>query len=365
VKAFEAAIRKALQKVDSSDAKVRARIYQSARDALAGSQQKQGVTGTDKAAQQHNLLEDLIGTIDREFAQSPPAAADVAPAAPFAPRPSKARHDPPPLSGAAPGHDPPPPDDAGLRAERVAPPGKPDGRRRRRKEPQADPLDDIAATGAKQPKKRRRPFWSLLLVAALTIAFVGIAALWVVYNGLMLTAEQRDTSVPNPPATVDGGDFAGGQSTDGSDPDEWINLFLPGDLSGVSQRGAATATLVEIGDSDALQIVSSDAGAEGEVLIELDPAVLQALAGSKSLVTVTARTSSDNASQMYVRCTLPGDEACGRHRFDVNFEVSDVVFSLDLEGKTLAGGPGYLAINSDISGGGQGVDIFAIRVRPQ
>ena len=67
---------------------------------------------------------------------------------------------------------------------------------------------------------------------------------------------------------------------------------------------------------------------------------------------------------MYVRCTLPGDEDCGRHRFNVNFEVSDVVFSLDLTGKTLASGSGFLAINSDISGNGQGVDVFAIRARP-
>ena len=122
---------------------------------------------------------------------------------------------------------------------------------------------------------------------------------------------------------------------------------------------------MEIGDSQALQIVSSDPGADGEVLFELDPGVLQTLAGNKSLVAVTLRTSSDTPSQMYVRCMLPGDESCGRHRFDVGYEVGDVVFSLDLTGKTLAGGPGFLAINSDIDGTGHGIDVFAIRVRPQ
>ena len=370
VKAFEAAIRKALHKVDSSDAKVRARIYQSARDALAGSQEKQGVTGTDEAARQYNQLEELIGAIDREYAQARPAAADVAPPAP--PAQGRSRREPPPIAAADPQPGPPQPEARGgfatvsagdtLRAERLAPPGQKESRRRRKKASAADPLDAVAAKGGKQPRKRRRPFWSLLLVAALAIAFVGMAALYVVFNGLFLTADQRDSSIPNPPATVDGGDFAGGGG--GADDGEWINIFLPDDLSGVSQRVGAQAAPVEIGRSEALQIISSDPGDEGEVLFEIDPAALQPLVGGKAMVVVTVRTSEDTPSQMYVRCTLPGDEDCGRHRFNVNFEVSDVVFSLDLTGKTLASGSGFLAINSDISGNGQGVDVFAIRARP-
>ncbi len=374
VKAFEAAIRKALQKVDSTDPKLRARIYQSARDALVGSQEKQGVTGTDTAARQASLLEELITSIDREFTGTGSAdmAADLGP-----PERASTRQEPPPLSGAQAHPGPPQPRNdapdqvpltagADLRAERVAPPGK-TKRTRRKKEPEGDPLDAVADKRGKDAKgaRRGRPVFSLMLVAALAIAFVGIAVLWVVFNGLLLTSDERDTSVPNPPATVDGGDFIGGEVADGSVSDNWTTLFMPDDLSGVAQRSNANAAVVDVGGNQALQIVSSDPGTDGEVLFELDPGVLQALVGNKSLVAVTLRTSSDTPSQMYVRCMLPGDESCGRHRFDVSYEVGDVVFSLDLTGKTLAGGPGFLAINSDINGTGHGVDVLAIRARPQ
>jgi hypothetical protein len=376
VKAFEAAIRKALQKIDSTDPTVRARIYESAREALSGSQAKQGVSVADATVQKRRL-DELIEDIDREFRQAgrPEAAETVsAPEPPDGRGRQAARQDPPPMldagadrssglrqSAASSASQP-----AGeLRAERVAQSARAERPRRRQKDADSDLLGAKTGSGGKKARRRRRPVYSLILVTALAIAFVGIGVLWVVFNDLFLSPEQRDTSIPNPPATVVGGDFAGGLATDGSSSGDWIDVFLPDDQSGVAGQDGARAALVEISGQQALQIVSQDPGADGEFLFELDPAVLRDLAGGKSLVAVTLRASSDTPTQIYIRCMLPEGENCGRHRFDVTYEIGDVVFSLDLTGKPAAGGPGYLALNSDVTGSGHGVDVFAIRVRPQ
>ena len=102
MKAFETAIRKALQKVDNADPKLRERIYKSARDALANSQAKQGVWGTETATAQDRKLDELIESIDVEYRledgarQPPPSEPPVA-----APVPEPRRAAPGAAAGAA------------------------------------------------------------------------------------------------------------------------------------------------------------------------------------------------------------------------------------------------------------------------
>ncbi|MEX3006826.1 hypothetical protein [Hoeflea sp. TYP-13] len=397
MKAFETAIRKALQKIDDANPKLRERIYQSARDALTNSQAKQGVWGSDTASAQNRQLEELIKDIEVEYRelaqvrkqlrpapQDPDPAAEPEPAPPPgrvepeeqpAPRPQSERvqwtdPDPDPEAGPAPA-----PAAGDLRAERVAPAeARPEaGRRgflrRGQKKKKVDPalLGEEVRKGkrAKREKKRRRPVFSLILVFSLAIAFIGIGVLWAVYSGIFLSSEQRDTSIPNPPATVDGGDFAGNPVADGAFSGDWINVFTPDDLSRVARRGGAKAALVDSNGRPALQVVSPDPGSESEVLFELAPAVLRELAGRKSLVAMTLRASTDTPTQIYVKCMLPAQENCGRHRFDVTYEIGDVVFSLDLSGTAANGEAGYIALNSDVTGTGHGVDVYAIRVRAQ
>ncbi|WP_136659900.1 hypothetical protein [Nitratireductor sp. XY-223] len=395
MKAFETAIRKALLKIDGSNPKLRERVYQSARDALTNSQAKQGIWGSDAAAAQNRRLQDLIASIEAEY---------IAPPAPE-PKPRPARQRPPApeqpaVEPAAPPPPPPPPSPprpaqpakrppkerirwsepepevgANLDIESIGPVDAPPPKKKKRRSgkrakasvPDIDLLGEkIGAEGRSgKPKRRRRPVFSLILVSALAIAFLGIGILWAVYNGIFLSAEQRDTSIPNPPATIDGGDFAGNPVTDGTFSGDWIEVFTPDDMSRVSRRGNVQAALVESNDAQALQVVSSDPGTDGEILFELNPSVLRNLSGGKSLVAMTLRSSAEEPTQVYVKCQLPGDGNCGRHRFDVNYEAGDIVFSVDLTGAAADGAPGYLALNSDVSGAGRGVDIYAIRMRPQ
>jgi hypothetical protein len=89
------------------------------------------------------------------------------------------------------------------------------------------------------------------------------------------------------------------------------------------------------------------------------------MANRESLIALTLRSSSEEPTQIYVRCNLPGLGDCGRRRFDVSYEVQDVIFSVNLSGKTFNGGEGQLLINSDVSGDERGIDLFSIRIRPE
>jgi hypothetical protein len=219
--------------------------------------------------------------------------------------------------------------------------------------------------GEARPGKKRRPIFSLILVIALVVAFVGIGVVWVIVGDVLQTPAQRDTSVPNPPATINSEDFAGLPSPDGAFSGDWIDVFSPQDLSRVAGRNAARIDLVETDGRDALRVVSTGGDADGEVLFELGPGILQSLAGRKSMVAMTMRSVTEAPTQIYVRCQLPGNGDCGRYRFDVTYEAGDVIFSLDLAGSGGGAQPGYLAINGDVTGAGNGVDIYGIRIRPQ
>ena len=63
---FEAAIRNALERSDRTNPEVRARIYQSARQALEAGLRKQGVDDPARVAQQRRRLELLITSIEIE-----------------------------------------------------------------------------------------------------------------------------------------------------------------------------------------------------------------------------------------------------------------------------------------------------------
>ena len=72
MKGIEAAIRKALSKPGMADPLQRERVYASARKALASGIDKQGLGGTDRAARQADLLEELISRIEDTYWAEPP-----------------------------------------------------------------------------------------------------------------------------------------------------------------------------------------------------------------------------------------------------------------------------------------------------
>lgn len=415
MKGLEEALRKALSGPGGSNPQHRQRVYASARRALINGLAKQGQEGTDKARSQRRGLEKLIHAIESEYQSPAPVMGGEVRAA--APRRGA------PVDRGAPMRAEPELREPQLRESRLGEPQMraPRGRRPMRRDadgtahggvpnldavvpdpPRNDPATRQRMRARQQPpsrgpggletvpvsghidadfgagdrghghqagprpakKKRRFPIFSLILVCALGIAFLGIGVVWVVVGGVLESPAQRDTSVPNPPATIDSEDFAGLPSPDGAFSGDWIEVFAPQDLSRVTGRGAAQVQLVETDNRQALRIVSTSAETDGEALFELGPGVLQSLGGGQAMVAMTLRSATETPTQIYVRCELPGGSDCGRRRFDVTYEAGDIIFSLDL---SASGGsqPAYLVINSDVAGAGNGVDVYGIRIRRQ
>ncbi|WP_412051018.1 hypothetical protein ACK6D9_06140 [Hoeflea sp. Naph1] len=402
MKGMEAAIRSALERAGIPGAQARERIYDSARGALKRSLERQGIEHPERAAEHRQRLEALIAEIESEW--TPPAAqapnvfahpahthpADGAqPAAPtVSDAPVRGSVNAPPVAppSVAPPSDQPrmtAPDDTGnlldiapgARSPVGAPAPSADAEIRA---PRREAIRAAPAQGGKpakpakvarprKEKKRRRPIFASIFSAAVLLSFLGIGVWWVIESGALKSAAERDTGVPNPPPSLSRDDYAGGPrplNPGTGFSGEWASVFTPGRDGTPTTRGNAQVEVIEEEGGNVLRIVSGSGDESGEVLIPLGAEVMQALAGRQSMLALTVRSASSETTQIYVRCEFSVLGDCGRRRFDVSYETTDLLFSLDYDRALAPNEAGNLVINSDISGAGHGIDLLAVRIRP-
>ncbi len=137
-----------------------------------------------------------------------------------------------------------------------------------------------------------------------------------------MTAAQRDTSVPNPPAHVDPQDFKGNASDDDTSDDddnggpanpglatidpqnsfseEWIEMFEPTDGAKVVSGTQAKAENVSENEGPAVRLTSQTSGPDGNASVEVPVNVLRQLAGKSSTVALTLQSTSDTPTQITV-----------------------------------------------------------------
>lgn len=381
---LETAIRSALERSDRANAEIRARIYQSARHALEAGLRKQNINDPETVAQQRHRLETVIHGIEQEERGRLAASSRTEPEAPAM--------DGPPASPSD-RRDPPSVDDHGmeLRAERhrqPAPSGDMSDLRAERGGRTLDDQDgvepasqsaaaahpqslDIRPEAVIHHKKRRRGFFSRFFIFTVLLVTVGMGAWWVYTSGLLMTAAERDTSVPNPPPRAEEEDFSGNvlpqpqpQPLDQGFSDEWIEVFTPKQIEAVKPRGNALVDVVTTGDGPAVQLVSRSADADGSVAITIPVDVLRDMAGRVSTIALTLQSVSDKPVQISVECNFDRLGDCSRHRFTVNPEKADILFQIDFERAIAPATPGQLLVNGDLSGQGQGVNLYSVRVLP-
>jgi hypothetical protein len=398
VSGLETAIRNALDRSERANPEVRARIYQSARQALEAGLRKQDVTDVETISSQRQRLEATIRAVEGEErarlqARSvvPPDAETLRPPArppaPQAPQAAAPRPDPVmsvrgetrdlPSSPSHPAQDGPEIDFGDMRADApdhlVAEPERPSVAAVPAAARSMDFKPERAA-GRRKPRK----FFSRLLIFCILLAFVGVGAWWVKSSGLLLTAAQRDTSVRNPPAHVDAEDYDGNDDDDSApgntglatiDPQdgfskEWVDLLKPTDIAKVTGGAQAKAESVAENDGPAIRVTSQTSGADGNAAIEIPANVLQQMAGKASTIALTLQATSQTPTQITVECDFQSLGSCGRHRFDVTRERSDALFQIKIDKSQTTAGSGKLIINSDVDGKAQGVNIYAIRILP-
>ncbi|MBY5884366.1 regulator [Rhizobium ruizarguesonis] len=390
---LETAIRTALENSDRDNPEVRARIYQSARQALEAGLRKQDITDTEVVAHHRHRLESTIHAIEGEERdrlhprQRPPEV----PVPPVVEMPAPPVHqaqvdefDGPMVSGEtrAPDVAPNRGDESSLddvhagSADHLA--AAPVGEERLARGQRATNMDfrPERAAGRRKPRK----FFSRLLVWCVLLAFIGIGAWWAHTSGLLMTAAERDTSVANPPASTQPEDFTGNDDSAGNaashtdqpvtiDPQnsfsaDWIPLFKPEDADKIQSGPRARTEKIVENDGPAVRLISESGTADGNISISVPPSVLQQLAGKSSTIALTLQSTTDEPTQITVECNFQTLGNCARHRFNVTREKSDALLQVKFDRSLAPNSPGTLTINSDLDGKARGINLFAIRILP-
>lgn len=376
---LETAIRNALEKSDRSNAEVRARIYQSSRQALEAGLRKQGIDEPQVVAQQRQRLESLIHVIENEERNR---LLDRVEQQLRPPLPESAAHDEPSVDPVSqPQHHGDIAVEPELRGEtRDARPGvtaaeEPLSAGRRNAKPSRRGSSAGDASLAFRPegavgRRKRRGLFARLFIYVTLLAFIGFGAWWVYSSGLLLSPAQRDTSVPNPPAQVQAEDFNGAEpapslSAGRGFSDDWVELFnAERGSAGVSAGPRATVENIATPAGKAIKVTSRSVSQDGAVSVEVPVEVMRDMAGKSSTISITLQSSSDRQTQVSVACDFATLGDCSRHRFTATAERADMLLNATFERSLAPNAPGKIFINSDIDGNSRPVNLYSVRILP-
>ncbi|WP_320195596.1 hypothetical protein RMR10_001325 [Agrobacterium rosae] len=382
---LETAIRNALEKSDRSSAEVRARIYQSSRQALEAGLRKQGIEDPEVVAQQRQRLETLVHAIEseernrllnvvedhvrREAARAPaapPPVRQVPPTISSAQREDDVLPVEAEVRGDVPEETTADHDTGDFRAERgvVAPDA--------RSASDAD-MGSLAFTPQRAAKARRKKrLVARLFIYFTLLAFLGFGAWWVYSSGLLLSPSERDTSVPNPPPEVQSEDFTGAEAK--PEPsleagrgfsDAWNEIFnADRGNSGLQAGSLAAIEGISTPAGKAVRLTSRVAEADGNVSIAVPTEVLREMAGKSSTISITLQSSSDRQTQLSISCDFGSLGDCARHRFTATPERADMLINVSFDRTLAPNSPGRIIINSDIDGNGRPVNLYSVRILP-
>ena len=403
---LEQAIRNALERAERSNPEIRSRIYQSARNALDAGLRKQDIE--DPQTIQRQRLEFTIRTIEDEelerlrqvaraekamIEQAPedPAAVDspALPVQPPEPAPEVFAGDDASLAyrPASESRDTAVEEEdgslSGLSAVRHDRQQNKRQQRRAARNParplheEEDPAWAEPSTpegrlmpAKKRDKRRRSASWVVsLFVYAVLIGIVAGGIWWVYATGMIDAALKGTGDFDIIPTELQSENFDPNESKTRLDPlrgfsGDWVEIFSPGGDTQITANGDAVIGKVTDSDGAAVTIASNSPDKDGEVRIEVPAGILQDLAGKKSTLAVTLRADGDKPSQIYIQCEFTTLGDCGRHRFTVSSERADELIPIAFDGKLGPTEPGYIVINSDLTGEGRAIRLYGIRVLP-
>jgi hypothetical protein len=384
VSGLETAIRNALARSERANAEVRARIYQSARNALEAGLRKQEISDPETITAQRHRLEATIHQIEAEeragLAAIPNHDVRVDPVVETRPEPVmrvEREIRPEPVLDTGPrveterrveAERPATSDIGAIRPERADGFGKGGKAASACDVAAAAEATDFKPERAAKPRKRRGRLFSFLLVVATLIAAFGALAWWVQTSGL-LEELQNGADNSTPPATVSGEDFAGEDpikkalDTQSRFTADWRAVFAPAETEKLSAGPAGRFEAVSTSEGPAVRVTSTNPERDGAVEIAVSPDVLGEMGGKTSTIAMTLQAVGDKPVQVTVECDFGTMGGCGRHRFTVS-ERTDVLFQVEFEGSLSPSEPGQLLLNSDITGGDASVNLYAVRILP-
>lgn len=360
---IETAIRDALGKVDAGDPKVRQRVYGTVWTAHERSLVSDPSLDGAERASRRDRLKTLIGGIESEFRPAPSLDA-VRPERKSAARSGERIE--PAFGGAGAARAAP-----AARSEEPALDDFSAGPRPevRRKQPRNRPMPeepgavggeaDIRFSGEERVNERGRRLGSRGSMLAVLVVFLAVAAGlgWTLYNGIVLPSSERNA--PTPPPNGFSMDQSGGK-TAAPEP-KWLTVFDPADPTRLSVSGAADAAIAKNGDEQFARLKSSSPDAE--IRFDVPPGVIEKLGGGPVVFDLTMQAEGDKPTQVAVRCDFGSLAPCDRKRYEVRITRQEYLLEVDLPAGIKPRG-GAIAINTDIAGTGEPVDVYSIRVRP-
>ncbi len=178
-----------------------------------------------------------------------------------------------------------------------------------------------------------------------------------------------DPNADVPARTSDSADGAGaGLKTLGKREgftSDWVALFQPGpDGQGFTAGRDAATEVVTDEAGPRLRIASTASGPNGEVALTVPADVLSEISGKTSTIALTVQGVDGQSTEFYVECDFASLGSCGRHRFTVHGEKVDMLFQVRFDRTLAPGTPGRLLINSDVTGKGESLNLFAVRLLP-
>lgn len=371
---LETAIRNALARSERANAEVRARIYQSARNALEAGLRKQEINDPEAISAQRHRLEATIHQIEgEERAQLAAAAAREVRVEPVV----DAR--PEPVLRAEPRIDAEPRleaerptatagDIGAIRPERQDGFARSDDAATPKSSASTSQASDFRPERVAKARKRRGRLFSFLLVVATLIAALGALAWWMQTSGLLDELKNRgDNSTP--PARVSGDDFSGEDpikkalDTQSRFSSDWRAVYSPGDTARISAGAAGRFESISTNEGPAVRVTSTDPERDGAVRIEVSPEILAEMGGKSSTVALSVQSAGDKPVHITVECDFSTMGGCGRHRFTVS-ERTDILFRVEFDRSLAPNAAGHLLLNSDITGGKASVNLYAVRILP-
>jgi len=418
---LEQAIRNALERAERSDADIRARIYQSARNALDTGLRKQEVSDPQVIERQRQRLEMTIRDIEdeelarlRSIARFEKVALERKPeeeeSGPVDLNPesqSDSTQDAAPIIE----HEAPPafaqrtereiriePEYAAWREPRAEPEIRIETNERATasqtadddtlsdffatREPREDkparPVEDTdrdEAAGSPVPHERRKASRAgsvlvSLFVYACLFGIIGGGVWWLYATGMIEAAMKGNTDFDLVPKQLQSTASDTAQNETRLDTlrgfsGEWMDIYKPGSNSDLV-RPRSKAAIEEGRDSDGVAtIISSNApDQDGDVLVEVPASILQELAGKTSTLAITVKSNTEKPAQIYIQCEFKTLGDCGRHRYTVTNERADELIQVKFDGKLGPSEAGHIVINSDLTGEGSAIRLYGIRVLP-
>lgn len=417
---LEQAIRNALERAERSDADIRARIYQSARNALDTGLRKQEVGDPQVIERQRQRLEMTIRDIEdeelarlRSIARFEKVALEREPEEESGQvehmpefRSDNTEHPAPVIE-----HEASPPFEQRSKPEiRIEPeqpvrretPAEPEIRiepnerasvtppadddtlsdffatREHRQEKPAGKVEETdwdEAAGSPVPRERRKASRAgsvlvSLFVYACLIGIIGGGVWWLYATGMIDAAMKGNTDFDLVPKELQ----SAASDTAHNEPrldtlrgfsGEWMDIYKPGSNSDLA-RPRSKAAIEEGRDSDGVAtIISSNApDQDGDVLVEVPASILQELAGKTSTLAITVKSNTEKPAQIYIQCEFQTLGDCGRHRYTVTNERADELIQVKFDGKLGPSEAGHIVINSDLTGEGSAIRLYGIRVLP-